>query len=190
MGFSSVEGDAEVFQSHGLYVHAGIRGGMHHQRDVDILKAAVFLHDDLAAQAFLGGRSVYHDFVRPVARKLADTQRRADRGRALHVMAAAVAHGQGVILGEQAEGRPSFSLLINRAEGMLHAAHIVLHMKTVLLQKILQKLTGLHLLAADLRQVKNTVRHFLQLRTQLIDISFDLFFHGNLPSPYVKIPAA
>ena len=142
----------------------------------------VFLHDDLPAQAFLGGRSVYHDFVRPVARKLADTQRRADRGRALHVMAAAMSHGESVVFCQQAEGGAARTLFVNGAEGGFHAADAVLDLEAVLCERVLQKLTGLKFLTADFRQVKDTVRQLFQLRADLIDIFSDFFFHVNFPS--------
>ena len=162
MGLFSVKSDPEVFQSHGLYVHAGFRRGVHHQGDVDVLETAVFLHDDLSSQAFLGGGSVYDDFVRPVAGQLPDAEGGSDDGRPLHLMATAVSHGEGVIFCQQAEGRAALSLFINCTEGGFHSAHPVLHLKAVFLQIVLQKPAGLKFLTADFRQVINPVRKRFQ----------------------------
>ena len=140
MGGFSVEGHPEILKSHGLYVHAGIRRAVHHKGNVNVLEAAVFLHDDLSADALLRRGAVNHDLIGLIPRQLLDAQGGSDNSGPLHVVAAAMSHGQSIVFRQQSKGGAAISLLIHRAEGSLHTAYAALHLKAIFLQAVHQKL--------------------------------------------------
>ena len=64
MGPVSVEGYLVALLSQALDIGAGVRTAMHHESHIQLLKAAVLNHLNLAAKGLLGRGSIYYKLER------------------------------------------------------------------------------------------------------------------------------
>ena len=180
VGLLSVEGDGEFGHGHGLDVHSGGGGAVHHQGHVDVLETALLQHPQLAVGGLFRGGAVHHNGEGAVAGTVLQRLGSSHNGGTLHVVAAGVAKAlQSVVLTQKADAGTALAVAELGPEGGFHPAGAGLHLEAVLGQVVSQLFLGVKLLKAQLGVVKNTVRHSGQRGTLCLHSLKQVLFQGN-----------
>ena len=156
----AVEGYVEALLRKALHVRTGIRTTMHHEGDVQLLKAATLQHLHLAAEALLGRCTIDDELERLRTVHVLQCHRSTETARSLHMMAAAMTEvPKGIVLAEDAELRTALTMLIGRTESRLESADAHLDLETVCTKIVGQQSAGEHLFSLIFRTIKNLIRH-------------------------------
>ena len=108
---------------------------MHHQRNVNVLKAALFFHDDLSADRLLCRRSVNDDLIRLFTAYITKCQSGSDHRRSLHVVSAGMSDiFYSIIFCQKAKGRTTAALLVYSPEGCRKSCNSTFYLKSFCFQ--------------------------------------------------------
>ena len=114
---------------------------MRHHRGVDAFEHALVEQNDFAAAAFLGGRPEKHDFSRQILRAILEAYDGRQRCACDQIVAAGVAVGQRVVLGEDRD-RGSAAISKLGAKRGRKAAHGGFHWESQLARGAAQQSGG------------------------------------------------